>query len=154
MNIIQFENKYLDEMAQLFAEVYSELGTERVWNLETAKKYLERDIVNYPEYCLVILNDGGSSMGGVFCRIDPYYQGQLLFVDSVQVKPEYRKQGIAKKLLQEVFKIAKRNGVEGVHLLADAREGFPRSWYEKLGFELSGWAEYESHWDKLGDFIK
>lgn len=141
MKIIPFTPKYLEEMAQLFADEYSEPGYE--WDLVTTKKYLKRNTDNFPEYCFVVIDDKGNCLGGIFCRLDPYYKGHLLFIDSIQIKKDYRKQSIGKALLKKVVETARQNGVEGVHLLADARDSFPKSWYTRIGFELTGWTEYE-----------
>ncbi len=142
MKIQQFSEEYIDEMAQLFMDVYSEPGYE--WDLETSKKYLERDYKYFPEICLVALDDDGIVMGAVFCSIDPYYKSKMLFVDSLQVKDEYRKNGVARSLLSSVFQKAREEGFHGVHFLADERFDFPRGWYERLGFEKTNWVEYEA----------
>ncbi len=147
MQVVRFDKRYLEEMARLFANEYSE--EDRKWKVETAKVYLQRNSDNFPEYSWVAINDEGECIGGIFCRVDPYYGGKLLFIDSLQVEEEYRRQGVATELLKKVVEVARKQGLDGIHMLADAREGFPKNWYEKLGFELTGWAEYEVGWDKL-----
>ena len=129
-------------MAELFIHVYSEPGAE--WDKKTAKAYLSKDYKNYPEFCLVALDDGGKAMGAIFCSADPYYKSKLLFIDSLQVKTEHRNKGVAKRLLFAVAKKAKEKDYRGIHLLTDERQIFPKKWYEKLGFAKTGWVEYES----------
>jgi len=147
MKILDFTDEYLDDMSQLFMEVYTEPGYE--WDMETAKKYLERDYKYFPEYCFVAVDDYDECMGAVFCSIDPYYKGKLLFIDSMQVKEKFRRQGVGKSLLKKVIETARDNGVSGVHFLADARIDYPKEWYERLGFETTGWTEYEAEIDNI-----
>ena len=46
-------------------------------------------------------------------------------------------------------KKAKELGFYGVHFLADERLDFPKGWYEKLGFEVTNWVEYEAHMSEI-----
>jgi N-acetylglutamate synthase-like GNAT family acetyltransferase len=141
MKIVPFENQYLEEMAQFFVQEYSEI--DRKWDLVTTRKYLKRNSDNFPQYCFVAIDDQNNCLGAIFGRLDPYYTSNMLLIDSLQVKKEYRQQGIARKLIKTIFNVAKKDNIVGVHLLADAREGFPKNWYTKMGFELTGWTEYE-----------
>ncbi|MBD3328886.1 GNAT family N-acetyltransferase [Candidatus Dojkabacteria bacterium] len=142
MKIMKFSPKYIDEMARLFAEAFSEPECE--WDIPTAKAYLERDYKYYPDYCLMAINKDQEIMGAVFCAVDPYFRSRMLLVDSLQVKSQFRKQGVAKALLREVFEKAKNEDFRGVHFLADETVDFPRGWYERLGFKKSCWTEYEA----------
>ncbi len=149
MEIQLFEDKYLEEMAKLFADVYSEENSNiRKWNIDTAKKNLEINLKNGPDFSFIALADS-KCLGGLFAKVVPYYNGDMLFIDTIQVYPEYRNQGVAKELLKYAISKAREQNITIIHLLADAREGFPRSWYEKMGFELSGWAEYEAEVEKI-----
>ena len=141
MNIVPFDEKYMDEMAELFVDAYSEPDCE--WDMETARKYLKRNTDEFGEYCFLAV-ENNECLGGVFCKLDPYCKGYFLLVDSLQVKKKFRKNGVATKLLRKVFEVAKENGVDGVHLLADGRKGFPKSWYKRMGYEPTGWVEYEA----------
>jgi N-acetylglutamate synthase-like GNAT family acetyltransferase len=151
MKIVPFTDVYLQEMAELFALVYSEPGAE--WSLEVAKEYILHDVKNSPDYCLVALDDNGICLGGVFCKVHPYYKGKMLFIDTIQIKPEFQNQKVGKELLKFVIKKAKKDGLAGVHFLADERQDFPKKWYEKMGFQKSGWTEYEARMEdiEIGD---
>jgi GNAT superfamily N-acetyltransferase len=149
MEIVQFNNKYMTEMATLFAQVYSEENSElRQWDIETATKYLQINLKTSPDFSFIALEDN-KCIGGLFAKVVPYYRSQLLFIDTIQVYPQFRKMGVARELLRAATTKAKDNGIKTIHLLADARIGFPRNWYEKMGFVLSGWAEYEAESDYI-----
>ena len=140
IKIIAFKERYADEMADLYTEVYSEPGAQ--WNKKTSKKYLERDYKQHPDYCYVAVDDSGKCVGAIFCAVGPYCTGDLLFIDSIQVKESHRNEGIGKTLLKKVIEKARKNGISGVHLLADQRKEFPKKWYEEIGLIDTGWAEY------------
>jgi GNAT superfamily N-acetyltransferase len=146
-HIIPFPRRHLKPMAQLFMKEYSEPGCQ--WNSKTAQKYLQRNLDSHPQYCFAAVDKNVQCLGGIFCRLDPYYQGYLLFIDSLQVQKPYRRQGIATALLEQVVKAARENNLTGLHLLFDARHPFPKSWYQKLGFKPTGWTEFEVHLSNL-----
>lgn len=148
MKIVSITPEYLTQSAQLFQEEYSE-GNDVVWNIETAVKYLQRDVDQAPEYCLAAVDNDNRFLGSIFCSTRPYYTGTALFIDSIQVTPDSRHKGVAKELLKKVITIAHENSVTGVHLLADGRDDFPKEWYMKLGFTFTGWVEYEGNIEKL-----
>lgn len=142
MKIVPISPKLLEKSVASFVREYSE-APERKWNLATAQNYLKRNIEAFSEFCWAAVNEKDEFLGAIFCRLDPYYESQYLFLDSIIVEPNSRNQGIAKTLLQKVVIVAKSHGVSGIHKLIDDRKGFPKDWYEKLGFRSTGWIEYE-----------
>ncbi|MFC1790810.1 GNAT family N-acetyltransferase [Patescibacteria group bacterium] len=141
MKIISFDPKYFSQMAELFVEVFSE--PEAKWDPQTAIAYLRQNTDNVSSYCFLAVGDQDDCLGGIFCRSVPYYQSSVLLVDCVQVKKEARRQGVAKALLKKAIGKAREQGLGGVQLLADARQNFPKVWYQRLGFSPTGWTEYE-----------
>ncbi len=142
MKIVSFNEKYLAEMARLYIDEYSVSGYE--WDLKTTKEYLLRNGKEFPEYCFAAVDEKENCLGAIFCRINPYYTGTMLFVDALQVKKECREQGVGRALLKKVIEKAKQEGILGIHFLASDRKDFPKSWYEKISFKKSGWVEYEA----------
>jgi len=147
ITIVNFEKQYLKDMGRLFREVYDEPGFE--WDQETAEKCLWENVERSPEFCLVAVNEQGECVGGVFGKVHPYYKGESLFVDTLQVEKKYRGMGVAKKLMAEVVKRARERKLVGINFMADARQEFPRKWYEELGFLPSNWVEYEASLDEI-----
>jgi N-acetylglutamate synthase-like GNAT family acetyltransferase len=147
MKIVDFSDVYLRQMASIFVTEYSE--PKRVWNIDTAIEYLSKNITSNPEYCKVAVTENDEFMGGICCRIDPYYSGSLLFIDSLEVDEKYRHHGVATELMKQVVGTAKQSGVDQIHFLGDNRKGFPKQWYHELGFVETGWVEYEIAVDKL-----
>lgn len=95
MKIIRFDEKYAKEMAELYAREYSE-GNGREWTVEKAKQSIEVAYKYFPDYCFMVLNGAGECMGAIFNLVNPYFSGDILFIISIQVKPDYRKEGVGK----------------------------------------------------------
>ncbi len=144
-SIVPFHEKWLDQMARLFTDGYQDSGYE--WDEKTAKGYLQcYSWPKYAKYCFAAVDKKGTCLGAIFCRVDPWYKGNFLFIDQLQVEPEYRKKGIAKALMQEAFKTAKKDGCIGTHLLVDSTN-FTLKVYKSLGYKASGWIEMDMRWD-------
>ncbi|MBI2442302.1 MAG: GNAT family N-acetyltransferase [Candidatus Levybacteria bacterium] len=148
MKIVKFEEKYTDEMVRLYQNEYSEDETHK-WSYEKAKESLETCWNYFPDYSFVALDEAGICMGGIFNLVNPYFQSDVLFVISIQVKPEYRGKGVAKGLLKKAIEVAGEKKITGVRLLTDVRKEFPKSWYEKIGLKRSGYIEYAAEIDGL-----
>ncbi len=144
MNIVRFEEKYTDEMVKLYQKEYSEDENHK-WSYEKARESLETCWKYFTDYNFVALDENGNCMGGIFNLVNPYFKSDALFVISIQVKPEYRKKGVGRELLKKAVDIAREKGITGIKLLTDAKKEFPRSWYEKIGFKLSGYVEYAAN---------
>ncbi|MFW5703062.1 MAG: GNAT family N-acetyltransferase [Candidatus Dojkabacteria bacterium] len=141
--IIPYEEKYEDDIVELFLDSYHEPGYE--WDYGVAKKYLRHNFEDYPDYNFVAVDDNGDHIGSVVCSVKHYYKGKVLFVESLQVMEEYRGKGVGKKLLSEVVQLAKKDGLTHIQFLADGGRDFPRKWYEDLGFLPTNWIEYEAN---------
>ena len=148
MKIIPFEEKYADEMIQLYQDEYSE-NENHTWSYEKAKESLEVCWKYFADVNFVVVDDSGELMEGIFNLINPYFQSDVLFIISIQVKPEFRGKGVATALLKNAVEVAKAKGITGIRLLTDERKEFPKSWYEKLGFQKSGYTEYAAEISEL-----
>jgi len=142
MKIVPLKERYFKEIVEEFVKEYS--LPNYAWDRSTAEKYLRQYFENYAKYCLVAVDERDRPMGWVLSRRDPYYQGYYLFINPLQVKQLYRGRGVGKALFKKLIEIAKRDKIDGIYLLADKRVNFPLDWYQRLGFEKSGWAEYEA----------
>ena len=69
------------------------------------------------------------------CIITLYNNGKanVLIVDDVKVKEQFRRQGLATELLQQVILIAKTNNVDSIELTVN-RDSIAEKVYSKVGF--------------------
>ncbi len=148
MQIVSITKNYFDLLVHDFARIYSEKKGRR-FTIATSNDYLRRSLTNFPDWCFAVVNDEGVCLGGVFCRLDPNYEGQYLFVDSLQVFEPYKRQGVAKLIFQTLVSLVKKKRIHGIHFLIDDRQVFPKSWYKKMGFRPSGWVDYEIELHKI-----
>ena len=75
--------------------------------------------------------DGGSCLGTI------YWNGKatVMMVDVVEVAEDRRHTGVGMVLMDEVFAVAERNGVDSVELLVNADNEAAKGLYRKVGFE-------------------
>lgn len=142
MRIVKFDKKYVDDMAKLFTESFSEKDIKHTWSVDVAKKNLETYYKYFGDYCFMAL-DNNECSGAIFCLTNPYYKGTMLLVVTIIVKKKYRKKGVAKVLFERIIEKCKQDKMLGIKLMANSREKFPCSWYKDMGFKKSGWIEYE-----------
>ncbi|QVK19318.1 GNAT family N-acetyltransferase [Mycoplasmatota bacterium] len=58
----------------------------------------------------------------------------LLYIDELWTIPEYRRHGVAKLLMKEVFKLAKQLDLWRVRLYVGVDNKIARNYYQKMGF--------------------
>lgn len=143
VNIIPANKRQTELLVTDFAEFYSEKNG-RQFTRKTARQYLQRNIDQFSQLCFIATDQKGSVLGGVYCRLDPYYSGEYLHIDVLHIRKQHRGNGVGKILLQKMIDIAKQEKFEGIHFLADNRLEFPKSWYQKIGFKESGWVDFEA----------
>lgn len=147
IKIIHFEDKFLDEMAKLFSLVYSDQNG--IYTSDLAKIRIEDDLISGRNYSFVAVDENEKMVGGIVCKKTWAESGWELYVDTVQVYPEFQKQGAGKMLMAEAIGKAKEDGASAVGFPVDKNESYRSNWYESLGFiQLPNWVFY---WAKIGD---
>lgn len=135
-------------MTDLMSVVQIEAAAFRMSSKQTEKDMIGR-IQNYPDTFLIAEKDGkvvghvfGPSFNQRYIRDDLYFKNrpnrkddQYQMILSLAVAPAYRRQGIATNLLQEIEKVAKKQGRRAISLAC-----YPKlfHFYEKRGFKNEG----------------
>ena len=103
-------NEALAEMVALFrGELRSYKGIVSKPNIEAAREEMEEYLsAGFPVLAAIM---DGEYAGYVVCRVD----GEVVWVESIFVKEEYRRQGVASALHSEAEKIAASYGEETVY---------------------------------------
>lgn len=70
--------------------------------------------------------------------------GEYLWIQSVYVRPQYRRQGIFRALYEHVRQLSKSDGRCGLRLYAEAHNEAAIATYEKLGMCHYGYHVYET----------
>ncbi len=88
-------------------------------------------------YSLLCAEDGGKVVG--FCStatLQNFWQeGPILYVTTIIVDEEFRKQGIGTSLIREIEKIARERGCKRVELETAFHRIDAHAFYENMGFE-------------------
>lgn len=103
-------NEALAEMVALFrVELRSYKGIVSKPNIEAAREEMEEYLAaGFPVFAAIM---DGENAGFVVCRVD----GEVVWVESIFVKEEYRRQGVASALHNKAEEIAASYGEETVY---------------------------------------
>ena len=93
---------------------------------QSIAKYLERN-----KGCSLAAFDDRKMIGAVLSGHD----GRRAFFNHVFVIPEYRKQGIAKKLVDLAFEKLKKEGIKRVAIFIHKSNASAQIFWNKIGFE-------------------
>jgi ribosomal protein S18 acetylase RimI-like enzyme len=92
------------------------------------KKFLEND-----QNLLLLAYDSDRIAGAALCYILPHPAGDhSLYVHELDTHPDYRRQGVATKLMQELFKIAKDRRLKEVWVGTETTNGVADAFYKSL----------------------
>jgi len=133
-----------------FLDYYDLSETEKKQIEDNLKKYFTEHI-NKDDFIGMIAECNGNIASVVYLIITEkpanpnFIDGKTGTIMNVFTYPEYRKKGIAKKLIKEIIKEAKEKGVGYVDLMA-TEAGY--SLYKKLGFNDS---KDKGMWIKIYD---
>ncbi|MBP5494281.1 MAG: ribosomal protein S18-alanine N-acetyltransferase [Lachnospiraceae bacterium] len=101
------------------------------WSLESLKEE-----INNPDACYYAVRDGENGIvvaaAGMIISID------TADIMNVSVKEEYRRKGLASKLLDTLFEEGRKNGVKDFTLEVRENNRAARELYEKKGFVFEG----------------
>ena len=148
MKIVAMTENLLIESIPMFIHEYSE-EKDHIWTEKITREYLQINLESNPEYCFAAVDDDNKLIGVIFCRLDSYYSGKLVFIDWLQVDEKYRNKGVATELVRKVVFLAKQNNIQGIHMYVDSRKELAKKWYERIGFVETGWVEYEVPIEKI-----
>jgi len=81
----------------------------------------------------IIENENGEIIAGILSKM---YCWNCLYIDTLWIKEEYRKEKLGSKLLKEVEEIAKEKGCHLIHL--DTFDFQAKDFYIKYGYEIFG----------------
>ena len=124
MKIIDMNEKHIPELAQLEKICFSQPWSE---------KSLSEELDNRTAHFLVAESD--EKIGGY---IGIFVVCESCYVSNVAVFPEYRRQGVAKQLIERACVVAEENGAESISLEVRPSNAAAVSLYGSVGFEEVG----------------
>jgi ribosomal protein S18 acetylase RimI-like enzyme len=128
MEIRRMKDDDVGAVAQLHLDAYAV-----AWNLDKARAYIEKFYRFEPTACFVAL-EGDRIMGATLGYSFERETGLILFIQELTVHPDFRHQGVAKKIVSTL-----RESVGGRHTvkvkpIVKADTGV-LNFYNSLGFE-------------------
>ena len=124
MKIIDMNEKHIPELAQLEKICFSQPWSENS---------LSEELDNRTAHFLVAESDEKiAGYIGIFVVCESCY------VSNVAVFPEYRRQGVAKQLIERACVVAEENGAESISLEVRPSNAAAVSLYGSVGFEEVG----------------
>ena len=130
VRIVPMNADHLDEIAELEQICFS-----TPWS----RNMLAEELDNACSAFLVALDDAGHVAGyaGLQVILDEGY------ITNVAVRPECRRQGVARQLLETFLDACRQEGVEAVTVLTGEDNAPAQALYQRMGFSPSGEAHFE-----------
>lgn len=92
-----------------------------------------REIAGNPDAVLLIASRDGTPVGlALATHLLKPYGNHWLYVDELDTHPDFRRQGVARALMDWLFEYARERGLEEVWLGADADNDAANAFYESL----------------------
>jgi diamine N-acetyltransferase len=111
-----------------------------------------RDRLNQPDWRALIAEVDGLPVGYATTLIskrpeNPFaHPGEHIVVDNISVEPDYRSQGVGEALMEQVYVLAREEGIQRVTLTVWAFNERAIAFYERLGFK-----PFQVHMEKILD---
>ncbi|MFN0020502.1 MAG: N-acetyltransferase family protein [Pirellulaceae bacterium] len=103
-----------------------------------------------PEMCRYFMAEVNGEVAGqtmITFELTDWRDGVLWWLQSVYVRPEFRKLGVFKALFQHIATLAKEtNDVRGLRLYVEQANARAQRVYEQMGMQPGGYLVYEQDW--------
>ena len=135
IEIRQARKEDLNEVAELYADVFNEASPYEHWTKDSALALFEYWMERQPDLFFVA-EDTGKIIGGVAFNIKPWFDGKRFQDGELFVHKDYRKMSVGTELfIVTLEKAIEKYGVTRIEAITFSQKGFPLNWYEKLGLK-------------------
>jgi len=139
MKIIEINNlstKYLKDLAGLLYQQMHDINSEN--DLLQIEITIKNALKPESRALFFLARKDQISLGMVFINICSGIEsgGDYIWINEIQISPEFRSQGIGKKLLNHVLKWSGRNNMKTVLCVADMNNTVSQSLFQSAGFSL------------------
>lgn len=143
--MINIQEINIDELDELDA-LYQELMGKKTNKEKMLKNYLL--MKDNPDYILLGAKQEGDlagSLQGIVCMQLVGECKSFMVIENVIVSNKHRKQGVGKKLMEEIEKLALNRGCSFVVLVSNIERKEAHKFYESIGYrigEVQGFRKY------------
>ncbi len=125
---------------------------------ESEGKQLDRDVLTRgvgralasPDMCRYFMAEVNGQVAGqtmITFELTDWRDGVLWWLQSVYVRPEFRKLGVFKALFQHIASLARSTAeVRGLRLYVEQGNSRAQRVYEQMGMQPGGYLVYEQDW--------
>ena len=103
-----------------------------------------------PEMCIYFMAEVNGEVAGqtmITFELTDWRDGVLWWLQSVYVRPEFRKIGVFKALFQHIATLAKESkDIRGLRLYVEQGNSRAQRVYEQMGMQPGGYLVYEQDW--------
>lgn len=135
MEIIQANLTHLDAVADLFNQY--RIFYEQQTAIEACKDYIQKRISNEESVIFIAFNDAGDITG--FTQLYPSFGSvalkPILYLYDIFVAPSFRRQGVAKALMQRAADYAQELKVDRLTLETAVDNVSAQALYESIGYK-------------------
>lgn len=127
----------ISELVKLMVQFneYFEYDTNKSRIIQSLQQFLANDQLGE---CYVIQENGLVGYGVLTYGFSFEYGGRDAFIDEIFVQSDLRGKGYGEKLMDELMIVAKKNGVNALHLEVEKNNDQAAALYEKYDFFFSG----------------
>jgi|SRR3989338_3913516 len=131
--IVSLKSSDVTEISKVYVRAYRTRGEK--WTDKRASALIKSYLKKQPDMAIVAILDR-RLVGGFFCLVKPWWDGNHMIETEIFVDPRAHKQGIGQALFQEILTRAKKKYeavvFEGITF---SKLKFPISWYNKIGIK-------------------
>lgn len=127
----------LEEVAVLYTNIFAKVDIGEKWTNASAYQFMNHYHSKQPDLCFVAIMDD-KIVGGFVAGIKPWWDGNHLVDGEVFVDFAYQKHKVGTELSRVMYNDAiEKYKITSIDFVTFSKDGFPLSWYEKLGFEVT-----------------
>lgn len=134
MRIRLMKKQDIPDVVRLFVESYKKEEKAMRWNFDMAEKYITGLYRTGKDLCFVVV-DKDKVIACAMSQVLPEYTKCVLSSKVLLVHPDFRRQGIGKKLIRKTcIKAENKYMLDEIETNIYTLTNFPIMWYESIGF--------------------
>ena len=127
----------LEEVAVLYTDIYDKVDIGEKWTKSASHQLMKYWLSKQSDLCFVAIIED-KIVGGFVAGIKPWWDGNHLVDGEVFVDYNYHKHKIGTELSKAIYKTAlTKYKITSIDFVTFSKNGFPLSWYERLGFKVN-----------------
>ena len=134
-NIINYEEKYLDQVVELFIDVFSKEPWNDSWDSNKDAENFLIDIVNTPGFKSLLYIKDEKVIGALFGHTIKWCEGDEFYIREFFVNSDFQGEGIGTKLMEKLEKELKKENIYTIVLLTE-KNTEAKKFYHNKGFEI------------------